>query len=83
MVFRIPQSAKEFTRKLSWANVVSSMCARHYGKNEHQNCPCINISNCRVNAVYLVYVSDKKYSNHLNLLHLNDERKEQYIYRKN
>ena len=43
-------------------------------------CASINISNCKVSAVYSVYVPDKKYSNHLDILDLNDERDECYVY---
>ena len=40
------------------------MSVKYFTKNEDQNRACINISKCKVNNVYHVYVSDKKYSNH-------------------
>lgn len=52
------------------------MSVKYFTKNEDQNRACINMSKYKVNDVYHVYVSDKKYHKHLNVLHLSNEIKE-------
>ena len=77
---RITKEDKKLVSSLNYEGIEFPVSRKDYCKIEKQNNICINAFCYGNRLTYPVYVSDKKFSDCMNLLLVFDENKSHYVY---
>ena len=77
---RITKKDKELVSKLNYEEINFPISKKDYCNIEVQNKICINVSCYDNKLIYLVYLSDQKFSDGMDLLLISNEFKSHYVY---
>ena len=77
---RITKEDKKMINDLNYEGIAFPVSKRDYCKIERQKNICINVFCYENGLTYLVYLSDQKFHNSMDLVLITDENKSHYVY---
>ena len=77
---RVTKKDKELVNKLNYEDINFPVSKKDYCKIEVNNKICINVFCYENKTVYLVYLSNQKFSDSMDLLLISDKFKSHYVY---